>query len=193
MLRPLNVLPLGDHISPWCLSCSITPDNIFCIAAATSDGQVNLVSTALSHVLNAPGKGDPATFSRGLSVTQIEYAREEVKVGEQKVAESEEGKHQQQQEQEQQQHQQQQQQDNKISPEILFSSGYPLEFCNAKPQALVKKRIKLDTRTQTPAQLSLDDWTAVLKVKFNLNFHFPRWVASGGLSGIVRCQPVTDI
>lgn len=164
--RPTNTLPLPDHITPWCVATCASPDGILCIAIAQSDGQVNLVSTATNSLM---GKKELSTSSRGLSVTQIEYA---VDMKSEQPPEAVEGPR---------------------SPGILFSSGYPLEACSSNAQALVKRRVKLDTRTQTPAQLSLDDWTAVLKVKFNPNFFFPRVVASGGLSGVVRCQLVTDL
>jgi hypothetical protein len=40
--------------------------------------------------------------------------------------------------------------------------------------------------------MALDDSVSIHSVKINPNVHYPRWIASGGMSGIVRVQVITD-
>jgi hypothetical protein len=200
-LKPQTVLVVGEHVTPWAFSACITPDRVFFAAVAYSDGQVNVFTVHADTVMRMKSKDVPM-YSRGLSVTrtvptksEVEEAREVTEVTE--LNEEEEEKEAKKETVEDADGMGGAGEDR--APQIVLSGGFPLEYSgNRKTLAQTLKNRSGAKRTKlvpplTPSELALDDWTAVLTTRINPNFHFPRWVVSGGLSGIVRCQMITDL
>jgi hypothetical protein len=186
--KPQQLIQVGEHITPWSFSACVTRDRVFFVAIAYSDGQVNAFAVHANAVLNGNIREVPA-YSRGISVTRTTTAKEEKEEkegeenGKDEVMEVEAGSD----------------EEDDGAPRVVLSDGFPIEFArNRKENAKVLKNRSGAQRNKhvpplTPSELALDDWTAVLKARLNPNFEFPRWIVSGGLSGVVRCQLVTDM